>query len=216
MLSIKPAKIAVLICLSLAVIGCAAPAAIPKTSSKKTTTSTKTSRKPVILDTIREEISTSYYDIEGTTKEELNQQMTELGPKNDGGSWAAWTDWAIDWDDPIDNGADVNPVQVSVRITYTLPHWIDRDQAPADLQAAWDTFQSKLRAHEEHHKDIAVKYAQMFLDEIKKIKDYRSASELEDRISDIHGQGMYVNGCTQEEAQYDIDTNHGIAEGVVL
>jgi predicted secreted Zn-dependent protease len=168
------------------------------------------------MDEVREDIHVEYYDIHGTTVEELYQQMSELGPKDSDGNWFAKANWAIDWDYPIPKGNSCEPVQVIAWIQYILPRWVDKSEASAELQARWDAYELLLKKHEEHHKDIAVKYGRQFIAEIKKIDSYSSCKELEDRIGAIHAQGIIINACSQEQAQYDQDTNHGVAEGVIL
>lgn len=181
------------------------------------TTSTKNFEKTVIQDEVQGQMETVYYDISGRTKAELIQQMTERGPDCDDECFA-WTEWAIDWVSPISGRADCEPVSVVVRVTYTLPRWVDKDSAPASLQREWEAYEKKLLAHEEHHKDITVKYAQIFLDKIQEInqQDYQSCRELEDLIGEYHATGEIIMGCTEATAAYDRETNHGALEGIVL
>ncbi len=175
-------------------------------------------QKTTINQKIQENIKTEYYDISGLTKKALNQQMAKLGPECDDTNCFASADWAIDWTYPIADGSTCEPVSVEVSIKYTLPRWANKNQASVSLQKDWDNFIVKLKAHEEHHKDIAVKWGNLFLDEINKIntQNYQSCRELEDIISEYHATGKIIMGCTQETEKYDDDTNHGILEGIVL
>lgn len=213
-LSSRRASLILIACLALVSVSCIA--LVTPNRHKQTKRANSGFKKPIIMDTVREDIRVEYYDIRGTTAEELNQQMSEMGPGDSDGNWFAKTNWAIDWDYPIPKGDSCEPVQVIIWIQYILPRWIDKNEAPAELQARWDVYELQLKKHEEHHKDIVVKYGQQFITEIKKIDDYNSCKELEERIGAIHAQGIIINACTQEQVQYDQDTNHGVTEGVIL
>ncbi len=203
-----------IVCLSLTSVTCSSPASL--NSQKQTRRAGSGFQKPAIMDNVSEDARYEYYDIRGTTAEELFQQMSELGPKDSDGNWFAKTDWAIDWAYPIPKGDTCEPVQVIAWIKYILPRWVNKNEAPAELQARWDAYELRLKQHEEHHKDIVVKYCRQFIAEIKKIDNYRSCKELEERIGAIHATGVIINACTQEQTQYDLDTNHGATEGLIL
>ncbi len=203
-----------IVCLSLTSVTCSAPASL--NSQKQTKRAGSGFQKPTIIDNVSEDARYEYYDIRGTTSEELLKQMSELGPKDSDDNWFAKTEWAIDWAYPIPKGNSCEPVQVIAWIKYILPRWVNKNEAPPELQARWDAYELRLKQHEEHHKDITVKYCQQFMAEIKKIDDYKSCKELEERIGAIHATGIIINACTQEQAQYDLDTNHGATEGLIL
>lgn len=175
------------------------------------------SEKIIIKDEIKEEDEFKYYDIHGNTKAELIEQMSKLGPEGDDGKRvSARADWAIDWVDVIpDFQGNVEPVEVIASSMFTYPRWIDKEKAPAYLQDEWVDYMRKLKAHEENHKNITIKYAKKFLTKIKSFK-YKSAEELEDKISNYHAQGIIMNGCAQAQQKYDKDTNHGVTENVIL
>ena len=213
-LSSQRVSLFLIACLVLTSISC--NALVTQNRPKQTKRADSGFNKPIIMNEVREDISIEYYDIRGTTEEELYQQMSELGPRDSDGNWFAKANWAIDWDYPIPKGDSCEPVQVIAWVQYILPRWVDKQEAPAELQIRWDAYELRLKQHEEHHKDIVVKYGRQFIAEIKKIDDYSSCKELEERIGAIHATGIIINACTQEQTQYDQDTNHGVDEGVIL
>lgn len=175
-------------------------------------------KKAIINDKIEEKVETNYYDISGQTKEELNAQMTELGPECDDQECYAKTAWAIDWTYPAVKANTCEPVSVTVLIQYIFPRWVDKDQAPTSLQTDWDNFYRSLKKHEENHKEIVTRNANLFLAKIKEInsQNYVSCRELQDKISEFHATGEIINRTAQESEDYDLQTEHGATEGALL
>lgn len=81
-----------------------------------------------------------YYDIRGSTVEELIQQMSWLGPVGlDGKKHYGYCEW-----------------QESGRMmTVTLPRWAPYEDVDPDLIARWDNFVKNLAKHENGHAKIA-------------------------------------------------------------
>lgn len=52
----------------------------------------------------------------------------------------------------------VRPV-VDVAVTIVLPSWLDRERAPAAMQAAWQRYIAETRRHEDVHRAVAMEMA---------------------------------------------------------
>lgn len=190
-----------------------------KSDNKKTinTNTVAFFEKTTINDELKEEEQINYYDVSGNTKNELKEQMAKLGPECGKETRChAYTNWSIDWTYPARNGNSCEPITVTVSAEYTLPRWIDKENAPSSLKTEWDAYLVKLQAHETHHKDIAVTYGQKMIEKIKAINNYGSCRELEDQISAAYASPEVVNACTLATQKYDDDTNHGATEGVIF
>jgi predicted secreted Zn-dependent protease len=82
-----------------------------------------------------------YYDIRGSTEEDLRQQMNWLGPVGlDGKTHMGFCEWEG---------------EVSLKITMTLPRWTPPENAAPNLIAKWDNFVKNLAKHENGHAIIA-------------------------------------------------------------
>ena len=82
-----------------------------------------------------------YYDIRGSTEEDLIQQMNWLGPVgNDGETSWGRCQWEGDGD---------------LRIIVTMPRWTPPKDADPDLIAKWDNLVKNLAKHENGHAKIA-------------------------------------------------------------
>jgi predicted secreted Zn-dependent protease len=85
-----------------------------------------------------ERITTTYYDVTGSTAEELKKQMARKGPK---GFWA-YTNWYVSWS---------GDCKVELEISYTFPRLADRNRVPLPMRSRWDAMLANLIAHEEQH-----------------------------------------------------------------
>jgi predicted secreted Zn-dependent protease len=142
--------------------------------------------------------------------------MRRNGPATHGVTEDALTVWDLTWtyrDHPVDNGCVLRDVRVMLTVTVTLPHWIPPPEAPQPLIAAWTTFLERIRVHEAGHQTIAE----------------RSARELASALSGLHAAtcrtlwttaerlatGVVERGRARNRA-YDVETQHGQTQGVVL
>lgn len=130
-------------------------------------------------------VEKNYYDISGSSGRELKEAMHARGPH---GYWA-YTQWHVSWS---------SHCNIKLKITYTYPRWVDRDEAPAYLVRSWNRMMANLVAHEEGHGDHGIQAAK----EISE-NDCRNA------------KGITRNWAA-EDKRYDKRTNHGAREGVRL
>src|SRR5207247_1440740 len=100
-----------------------------------------------------------YYDIAGSSVQELRDEIRRLGPQ---GGDDALTVWDLQWtygDAPAAHGCVLRNVKVTLTVTTTLPRWEPRAGTPAHLVESWRTYLAHVRVHEAGHKAIAEQYA---------------------------------------------------------
>jgi predicted secreted Zn-dependent protease len=161
-------------------------------------------------------ISYSYYEITGTTANDLRAQMDRLGPvsrfnsRHDG-----YTDWYVNWSYPYsttNSSCTAGPIGVKVTITFIFPKWEAPSETPKGLVEDWTNYLNALQTHEHGHKAVAIEAGREILRSLKALPAYRSCEELE-QAADITGQQILI-GFRQKENDYDRDTAHGITQGV--
>ena len=128
---------------------------------------------------------TVYYDVYASTSRQLKSQMRLHGPK---GFWGL-TSWYIRWT------ADC---KVSLRVTYTMPKWVNKELAPKGLQRHWDAMMERLWLHERGHG----RYANLAAREIVKV-GCRDARRI-------------LRKLRRQNKAYDRRTKHGRTQGVRL
>jgi predicted secreted Zn-dependent protease len=129
---------------------------------------------------------TKGYDIWGTTSAELRAQMNKHGPR---GNWA-YTDWYVTW---------TPNCRVSLRITFTFPHWINQNDATNALRVEWTHMLTNLQTHEQGHAQHG----------------RNAAAEVE--ASGCHGNPKSITDkWARQDKVYDDQTDHGRTQGVAL
>ncbi len=66
--------------------------------------------------------------------------------------------WDIDFQETR-GGCRVRAADVNVRVRILLPAWADERRGSKALKVAWRGYAARVRAHEDHHKDIALAHA---------------------------------------------------------
>ncbi len=163
------------------------------------------------------DVSTNYiyYEIIGSTANELRTQMDRLGPSDElRVQHDAYTEWYVDWSYPNSTANDrcrTGPVKVTVTITQTFPKWDIPPDASQALVDKWKTYVSALQTHEAGHKRIGVEAGYQILRTLNEIPAYPSCSELE-QVADAAGERI-LDEFRQKEATYDQTTAHGASQG---
>lgn len=112
------------------------------------------------------------------------------------------------------DGAALSQAKLTLALTVYLPSWQGRAQAAAPLQAAWDSFASALRTHEEGHVAIANRHAAAMRQALQAMKLEASCPELMDRVKTLIYRADAA--MMKEQLDYDAKTNHGATQGCVL
>jgi len=170
------------------------------------------SRQPTIKTTYH------YYEIKGSSEEELRSQLDSLGPGNpDEGHFDAHTDWQVTWSYPYSQKRDkcsIGRIDIQVEITFTYPRWNPPPNAPEDLKEKWSHYLMSLQMHEEGHKDIGIEAANIVLEMLNNLPAFPTCNELEE-TADSKAADILAEFRTKEES-YDQDTNHGRNQGAIF
>jgi predicted secreted Zn-dependent protease len=97
----------------------------------------------------------SYYQIRGSTADELRAQMNKLGPKDDKGQISDYnTTWYVKWHyyyQYMENGCGLKNVTVSANIKTVYPKWADFQKADNALKIKWINYQTLVLYHQQQH-----------------------------------------------------------------
>lgn len=126
-----------------------------------------------------------YYNIQGVSAAQLKAQMKRKGPK---GFWA-YTQWWVNWS---------GSCQLSVKLTYTFPKWVNNSKAPKSLRASWKRMIKKLWIHERGHGQNGINAA-------REIEKARCSNPMK-----------IIRKYNSQDKKFDLRTRHGRAQGVKL
>lgn len=95
-------------------------------------------------------------EIIGLSTEDLDASIASSAPLVPGAGLAAGaTEWYVSWDyvpwKRRRGACELTHIEVSLQASVTLPRWRDRDRAPSELIAWWETFYEALQEHESGH-----------------------------------------------------------------
>jgi predicted secreted Zn-dependent protease len=164
----------------------------------------------------RNEFDLTYFDVEGATSRELNDEIKAKAPIGDNGLRSdGYTRWNIDWTFQLDSdgsGCTASHVDVNLAIHMILPRWNPPHSAAPALVARWNSYVAALRIHEEGHRSRAAAAA----------ADVRRALESEDRARDCATLEKRLNAkaaaqldeLRKRQAAYDLETESGRKQGV--
>ncbi|MCP4540226.1 MAG: DUF922 domain-containing Zn-dependent protease [Chloroflexi bacterium] len=182
--------------------------ALLQTSVSAPTESTSVAPIPIVVDY-------DYYQITGSTADELCDQMDQLGYMDEVGyRWDAYTEWYVNWSYPYSTTSDnctTNSVQVQIQITFIFPQWNTPKNASQDLIDRWNAYMAALRLHEDGHKKIAIQAGDEILQAMNALPAYPLCSELE-QAADAVGESI-LERYRQRQATYDQNTEHGKTQG---
>jgi predicted secreted Zn-dependent protease len=160
-------------------------------------------------------VSEAFYDIRGSTAEELHREMQRLGPEEDGRRFHGHTGWTVNWrfvSQPSGRACRATRVEVTAEITITLPRWRTPPDAPDDLRPQWDAYLAALRVHEEGHRDLAVAAARRAH---SRLSGFRT-SDCRDFNRDANAEGQRIlDRLRADNRRYDEKTGHGRTQGAV-
>jgi predicted secreted Zn-dependent protease len=160
--------------------------------------------EPVVVE------ETQYYKITGFSERGLRDQMTALGP----GSFDAHTQCRITYNYKSMNTLGrcvITSLLVNVHVTYTMPKWTNKSDAPIALQSAWDQYYSRLYRHETGHRDISVRNGRLIEQNLLGLQG-PSPQAVHDKAQEV--ALAFIEKAKQEDAEYDRVTGHGKTQGV--
>ena len=162
---------------------------------------------------------TRYYAIEGDDIETLRKEMSEKGPVDSRTKKKMWayTKWNVSWSIAFNEQASfcrLKRTDVSVKILYILPRWVNRDPADPELVKKWDVYFDKLMEHERQHAKHGKDAAKNIIKTFKGMPKMRKCSSI--RRSAAKAAAEIIDFYAKRDIIFDKETMHGISDGVVL
>ena len=156
-----------------------------------------------------------YYDISGSTVQELRAQMERRGPVYGGKRMFGRCLWRVRasfaaYPRKPDARCVASKVPARLDATITLPRWRGYDQAPAELKARWDGFIKGLRRHEQNHFNHGQAAAVETKRAIQELSGKYDCQEFQRRAQDI--LRSVPAAYSDRDREYDSVTNHGSTE----
>jgi len=165
--------------------------------------------KPVI--TTRYE----YYDIGGSTKQELRDQLRKVGPHR-GGETVAYTEQNISYNYQTGGmgACGVVSYQVTMAIVYHMPRWQQAANSSSPLAQEWNKFVQALQIHEDGHAQNARDTAQAVDKAIAAIPAFSDCRRTKSAV--VVAAQKAISQCDRLDTEYDQKTMHGIKQGSTL
>lgn len=151
-----------------------------------------------------------YYLVDGSTPEELRQQLAARGPMGRGGNVAAITRHTLSmqyWRRQVGDVCEAYGIRVDVDVTIHLPRWRPRQAPPPALSEQWRRLEHGLRIHEQGHRDNGIDAARE-LD--ARLRGIASAPDCRTLKSAFDAARRDVRQALQaREDAFDRETDHG-------
>jgi predicted secreted Zn-dependent protease len=155
-------------------------------------------------------VVTNYYFVTGSTIREMRESMAKTKPArmfHDG-----QTDWHIEWKFTSASGETncwIQTLTVDALISTTLPRWIAPTNPAPELLSRWKGYMAALEKHENGHRIIAHDAAKALRAELRNIQ---GPCETFERAVKLRGDKILAQ-YKKRESDYDLKTEHGLAEG---
>lgn len=162
-------------------------------------------------------LETTYYPVTGHDLPTIYHSLENSGLSSEGlGTYHAHTQWNIQWGYRWIESAQrcsLTQVNVDIKITYLLPQLQTYDSVDESVRKSWDRFYQALLRHEEHHKEYGIRAARE-LESVLLGARPDSCLGLKNKLDAMARE--VIDKYDRLEKDYDIRTNHGVNEGVVL
>lgn len=107
---------------------------------------------------VETDVEIAYYEIVGTTLQDLTAALDARGPRQDGQRFFGLTEWEVNaeyrWV-PHETGCAMEDIVVRVAVRTTMPRWRPRGQVHPRTRHAWERFVRDLDRHEEGHRALS-------------------------------------------------------------
>ena len=196
------AKLTRSVSVSLILVAACGRASLPASSKTETPPATQTEVAPDRIPNA----TITYYDITGSSADELRTELDRFGPIGyDGYKGDATTQWFIRWNWPGygESSCDLSQATVSYEIEVILPRWSPPDNVQPDLVTQWTAYLHALIEHEKGHVEYVVDRHATVLAAIKNAT-CESADEAAARA---------LQAIRQHDIEYDAATDHGKSQG---
>ena len=164
--------------------------------------------------TQRTNVSVGYYNVKGSTFEELDREIALHGPevKGVGNAIAAASIKMIPRIDYIlrDEGCVVTHVRIRVDAKVTLPRLAQKSRVSKKVRGAFSNMQNYAKLHESVHVSIADQFAEKAERAIRQIKPTPTCKALKAKITAVYSKILKQHQRAQQ--QFDRDEQKRFAD----
>ncbi|MFT7243953.1 MAG: putative secreted Zn-dependent protease [Candidatus Azotimanducaceae bacterium] len=155
------------------------------------------------------------FQLYGSTRDELYREFALKGPKcsTDKPRWGC-TNWDVSWKfrwQESNGNCRVSSVQTFIKVVYQMPYWQGATQSDSDLAREWKRFYQALKLHEDGHGEIAIRAGEAIENRISQVGGMSSCSALEANVNQVGRETLAKFNAMN--AEYDVETRHGIEQG---
>ena len=151
--------------------------------------------------TLNVSIDTTYYNVSGQSKEEIENNMNLLGPTIGETKSLSGIKWQFDWRSIIAYSkimkCDLSEVTLNLKINYVLPKLLSYHSLDPDLQKRWVTFYNGLINYGNEQLDIILRYGNNMARMIEDI----STLTCDEFLDDLQDNAMMINDNCQKEIE---------------
>lgn len=152
-----------------------------------------------------ESTETKYYDVTGSTREELVAGITAHGPKGFDAETEPFYHWNYTY--RTENGScRIDRVRVDSLIVFTYPRWTGPAAEP-DVVDAWRKRIAHVEQHEQRHAEIDRATGQDLYDTLAGLPPFPACAALEKEIA-ARAKAILANG-REANNEFDRITDHG-------
>ena len=150
--------------------------------------------------------SVSYFQIGGTTAEDLDRELERRGPatRASGSRHPGATQIKFGGElDYVQSAGRCRSGNVDVTLVtrIILPQWKNRKKAKGDLALIWDALSSDIKRHEERHAEIARHHARQLEKTLKELRPQRNCDAMQAKVADVTDRVI----AAHDAAQMDFD-----------
>jgi len=146
--------------------------------------------------------SISYFQIGGTTAEELDRELERRGPmtRASGSRHPGATQIKFGGELGYVESAGrcrVGSVDVTLDTRLVLPRWKNRKRAKGDIALIWDALSSDIKRHEERPAEIARDYARRLEKTLKSLRPQRDCEAMQAKVTEATDKVVAAHDAAQ-------------------
>ncbi len=161
-------------------------------------------------------VTTQYYQVQGTTTQELTASLHRLAPTIAGQRYAAVTHWHVDYHyfyGHVGGDYRISSFTITFTAIRLFPQWDPPVDASMRTVRQWGAFIRHLNTHEQGHLETG--YAASFAvgKELENFPPAPTAASLADNVTTT--LESIINMYSAKDKKYDRVTDHGATQGAV-
>jgi predicted secreted Zn-dependent protease len=167
-----------------------------------------------------EETVIQYYDVRGSTADQLRTAMRTYGPTTSadiGKHYFAVCRWYLKWRARYRTAGGqcgIDTLQLDLSATIEFPKWSTPESGTPALRDKWGQMTTALRHHEDGHKDNGVRAANDLARRLHALPAQSDCKTLEQQINANLDQ--VLKQYRELDQTYDRETSHGATQGATL